>query len=469
MLKSKKFIFIPLLFLVAAFFVHLPQGSVSGEEDLEATCSQLSSTENSCQSLSTAECQAVLKKCAAYYDAQSAQIAKDITKTQQQKNTLQSHITTLKKKVTSLESQIKQGTIMVKDLTLQIGETENSIDKTTVNIQNSQNQITNILRSLYEEDQKHPVTILINGNLSDFFSNVAYLESLNSKVSELLESTTNFKAYLEAQKIKMDSEKGQLQKTIQVQSLLKKENEQTKKEQEQHLKLTEEQYQQQQKEKAEVDKNAAAIKARIFNLVGVSKAPTFGEALAIAKYVSSVTGVRPAFLLAVLTQESNLGKNVGQCYVTDHNTGAGTNLQGAPRQRVMSPKSIPTFIELTQSLGMDAQKTAVSCWIPLYSGGVPYGWGGAMGPAQFISSTWNLYKGKTSQLAGHTANPWNINDAFLASGLLLVDNGAKTSESIAAAKYYCGGNYGRYECRAYASSVLSIANRYEADIRAIGG
>ena len=250
----------------------------------------------------------------------------------------------------------------------------------------------------------------------------------------------------------------------------KKENEQNKKQQETNLKLTEAQYQAQQKEKATADKNASAIKARIFELVGVSNAPTFGQAVEIAKYVSGLTGVRPALLLAVLTQESSLGKNVGQCYVTDLATGSGTNLSGtAARQRVMNPKSIPTFITLTESLGMDYKKTPVSCWIPMYSGGVPYGWGGAMGPAQFIASTWSLYKEKVAQIIGMVANPWNIRNAFLASGLLLKDNGALTSESVAAAKYYCGGNYRRSECKTYANSVLRYAAQYEADIKAIGG
>ena len=46
---------------------------------------------------------------------------------------------------------------------------------------------------------------------------------------------------------------------------------------------------------------------------------------------------------------------------------------------------------------------------------------------------------------------------------------ATSSESNAAAKYYCGGNYTRYECKAYANSVLKYASQYEADIKAIGG
>ncbi|OGZ68656.1 MAG: hypothetical protein A3D44_04040 [Candidatus Staskawiczbacteria bacterium RIFCSPHIGHO2_02_FULL_42_22] len=438
-------------------------------EDLALTCKQLSETQDSCQSLSSSECRSLLEKCAAYYDAQSAAIAQDITKTSQQKNTLQNQISLLRKKITGLEYQINQGTLMVKDLNSQIGDTQDSINKTSQKINESKAQIAAILRSLYEEDQKSSFQILLEGNITHFFSNLTYLENLNARVSDLLQSTTNLKSYLESQEAKMDAERGQLQKTIKIQNQQRQEINQNKKQQETYLNLTEAQYQQQQKEKAAADKNAASIKARIFDLIGVSKAPNFGQALEMAKYVSSITGVRPAFLLAVLTQESNLGKNVGQCYVTDFSTGNGTNLQGTPKQRVMSPRTIPSFIELTAGLGMESAKTPVSCWIPLYSGGVPYGWGGAMGPAQFIASTWNLYKGKVAQITGSLANPWNIKDAFLASGLLLKDNGALTSEATAAAKYYCGGSYTRSECRSYANSVLRYASQYEADIAAIGG
>ena len=469
-MKIKDILFIyVILFSVISVFMFSFAKEVSAE-DLSVICEQITQNENSCQNLSSSECRATLEKCANYYDQQSAAIANDLSKTQQQKNTLQNQVSSLKKKISGLEYQINQGTLMVKDLNLQINDTQKSIDKTTVDIESAQEQVKSILRSIYEQDKKSSFVILLEGNLSDFFSNLAYLESLNSKVSNLLESTTNLKSYLESQKEKIDTERGQVQKTLQVQTLQKKQNEQNKKQQDALLKLTETQYQQQLKEKQDVDKNAAAIKARIFDIVGVSKAPTFGEALEIAKYVSSATGVRPALLLAILTQESNLGKNVGQCYVTDFDTGNGTNLQGTLKKRVMSPKTIPSFVDLTEGLGMESKKTPVSCWIPLYtSSGVPYGWGGAMGPAQFISSTWNIYKTKVSNITKTTANPWNINHAFLASGLLLIDNGAKSSEFNAAAKYYCGGNYGRYECRAYANSVLKYASQYESDIKAIGG
>ena len=56
-------------------------------------------------------------------------------------------------------------------------------------------------KTIAEEDSKPSLVILLEGNLSDFFSNVAYLESLNDKVSTLLESATDLKSYLEKQKV----------------------------------------------------------------------------------------------------------------------------------------------------------------------------------------------------------------------------------------------------------------------------
>ena len=445
-------------------------------EDLEAICQQLLNTENSCQSVSAAECQASLQKCASYYDEQSAAITKDLTKTSQQKNTLQNAVSALKKKITGLGAQIKQGTLMVKDLNIQINDTQDSINSTSAKINDSQSQIAAILREIYEQDKKPSFVVLLEGDLSDFFSNISYLESLSSRVFELLISTSDLKSYLENQKGKQETEKGQLQKTLQVQNLQKQQNEQNKKQQDSLLKLTETQYQQQLKDQQAAQKKSATIKSRIFDLLGVSDAPNFEQAYAIAKYVSSVTGVRAALILAILTQESNLGKNVGQCYLKNTQTGDGVKIKtGAFSPKTMSPKrDVPVFLTLIdeinkgKSLARDAMSTPVSCVI--YYNGAPYGWGGAMGPSQFIPSTWvNAgYGKKVSEITGKVSDPWDISDAFLGTGLLLKDNGAKTSEFNAAMKYYCGNSCTKYD-RFYGNSVINIANQYEADIKAIGG
>ena len=89
-LRIYKICLLSMLFLVLPIFVVA--------EDMATTCQQISSADNSCQNVSAAECRALLEKCASYYDEQSAQIAQDLTKTKQQKDTLQSQVTSLKKK-----------------------------------------------------------------------------------------------------------------------------------------------------------------------------------------------------------------------------------------------------------------------------------------------------------------------------------------------------------------------------------
>jgi len=441
-----------MLFLLA----DLPVVALAQAGDLESQCAAVSSSTSGCPGLNEADCKVLLKKCSDYYDQLSSQLEMDLTKTSQQKNTLASQIAGLKNKISGLEAQINQSTVMVKDLNLQIADTEDSIDKTSSDITDSENQVKNILRAVYQEDQKPSFMILLEGDLSDFFSNIAYLEGLNSKVSGLLQSTKDLKTYLENQQVKMTGNVDQLQKTIAWQTLQKKENEQAKKEQDTYLKLTETQYQKQLADKQAVEQKSAKIKAMLFQVVGVSKAPTFGEAIEVAKVAANMVGIRPAFLLAVISQESALGRNVGQCYLVDPVTGAGKKIStGASVIHIMKPsRDVPPFIAITTALGKNPYTTPVSCWIPSYVKGQPYGWGGAMGPAQFIASTWNIYAGRLQNLLGRTADPWVFSDAVTASGLYLSELGAKgqttATESSAASRYYGGSS-------SYARSVLNRA------------
>ena len=421
-------------------------------DDLGDQCAAITDSTSGCPNLTSADCKAFLQKCADYYDKQSAQLAQDLTKTSAQKNTLQSAISKLKNKISGLEADINQGTVMVKGLNIQISDTQVAINKTASDIQNSQNQVTNILRSIYEEDDKPSFVILLEGNLSDFFSNLTYLEGLNSRVSDLLDTTKNLKGYLQGQQTKMSDNVDQLQKTIAIQTIQKQENEQNKKQQDTYLKLTEAQYQQQLKDKQTAEQKASKLKAMLFQIAGVSKAPTFGEALEIAKTVGAMVGVRPAFLLAEISQESAIGKNVGQCMLVDATTGSGKKVStGAAIIRVMKPtRDVSPFIQITTASGRDPYNTPVSCWIPAYVSGVPTGWGGAMGPAQFIPSTWNLFADRLKTLLGRAADPWAIQDSFTAAALYLRDLGAGAqtvaAEKAAASKYYGGSS-------SYANSV----------------
>ncbi|MBY0376481.1 hypothetical protein K2P96_00720, partial [Patescibacteria group bacterium] len=104
-------------------------------------------------------------------------------------------------------------------------------------------------------------------------------------------------------------------------------------------------------------------------------------------------------------------------------------------------------------------QTPVSCPIA----GVA-GYGGAMGPAQFIPSTWKLFATRLQNVLGHYANPWSPEDAFMASGMYLADLGAvgtsQSAQNIAACKYYGSGGT---TC-VYGNSVAKLKTTIQANI-----
>ncbi len=204
-------------------------------------------------------------------------------------------------------------------------------------------------------------------------------------------------------------------------------------------------------------KRADEIRNALFALRDIPAIP-FAKALEYATAASAKTGVRPAFLLAILTQESSLGKNVGACLVTDLTTGSGVGItSGNPVTKVMKPdRDVPAFQQITSELGLDPRQTRVSCPLAV-------GWGGAMGPAQFIPSTWQLLKDRlVSALGISTPNPWVPQHAFMASAIFLSDLGAGSqsysAERNAACKYYSGASCGQKSGgSAYGNQVMAKA------------
>ncbi len=396
----------------------------------------------------------VLEKELLELEEEISQYEGDITKTQAEKKTLQNEIYILRNKIEKLDLQIYQGNVMIKDLGYQIVDTQSSIEITSLNIDDSKEKLAQLLQLVYEQEQKTMVEILLTEErISDFFDDLQAFEALSHKNKEILQEIRSMKVSLQEQEESLTEEKDDIENTVAIQILQKSSSQTNKEEQENILEETkgkETEYQ----ELLETSKERAVeIRARIFELIGVPEAPTFGEAVEIAKYVENATGIRPAFLLAILTQESNIGKNVGQCYLPKDKA---ENIS----RRVMHPtRDVSKFIEITEDLGRDPYDTPISC--PM-----SYGYGGAMGPAQFIPSTWYLYRAKIKKAVGAEPDPWNIQHAFMASGVYLKDLGGETNEWRAAMRYFSGSSWKKYE-EFYGNSVIALANRYQKDIEAI--
>ena len=424
------------------------------------------------EALSPTEERAFLEQELQILEEQIESIEGDITKTEQEKKTFQNEVYILRSKIKKLDLQIKKSTTIIGDLREQITDTTSSIGKTEVDIVAKKIQLGEVLQRIYQEDKKSIAEIMFTGSeLSDFFNNVAALDALSAKNRELLHNIEELSLYLQDQKGALESEKGEEENFVRIQILQKTESQNTKINTEYLLEVTKGKESEYKKLLADKQAQASKIRSRIFELIGVSKAPTFGEAVAIAQVISNQTGVRTALLLAVLTQESSIGKNVGQCYLTNVNTGDGATVNGTYIRKVMKPtRDVQPFLQITKELGMDPFTTPVSCPIPSVGG-----YGGAMGPAQFIPSTWVIFKDRMAAIKGTTPNPWDIKDAFLASAIYLGELGATNQtyehEWCAALSYFSGNcslrNQVRYEF--YGDSVMAIAARYEQDIKTLLG
>ena len=205
---------------------------------------------------------------------------------------------------------------------------------------------------------------------------------------------------------------------------------------------------------------ASSIRAALFKLRGQGAIP-FGDAYDYAKVASGKTGVRPAFILAILKQESNMGANVGTCN-RPGDTRTWKDIMPGPGQSWRDDQA--AYLRITKSLGISPDGQPLSC--PLSTGG----WGGAMGPAQFIPTTWESIAPRITSGLGGVANPWNPQHAIMANALYVKDLGAAaqtfTAEREAACKYYSGRG-----CSVpgvanafYGNSVMNIATQIQKDI-----
>lgn len=386
-----------------------------------------------------------------------AELARLLDLQQQQKKTsgtLKGDVDYLTSQINALKAKIKARVLAIAVLKVNISEKNTVINSLSSKIDREHASLGKLLRNTNEFDGENVVHLMLSdATVSDFYSDLESYNSIKQAVEDSLGIVTTAKKQTEAAKAdlvtKQNAEtdaKAQLESAQETVAKSEADKQQllniSKSQEATYAQLA-------AQKKAQADK----IRAALFPLVGASQQIDFGTALKYANEVQSKTGIDPAFLLSILKQESNLGANVGQCYLTDTTTGAGKGKNtGTPFTNVMKPgRDVGPFLDITGKLGINAYQTPVSCPIA----GVA-GYGGAMGPAQFIPSTWQLFIPRLQAALGHYPNPWSPEDAFMASGLYLTDLGAigtsQSAQNTAACKYYGSGGA---SC-SYSNSVMNI-------------
>lgn len=391
------------------------------------------------------------------------ELEQKLINTKKQTGNITADINYLTSQINALKTKIKARALSIAQLKIDINNKISKIQTLSEKIESEHQSLAQLLRNTNEFDNENILhLILSDGTISDFYSDLESYSTIKRAVKVSVDEINGIKTETEQQKTELQKRQdAELDAKTELENAQKQVT-QSQAEQKQLLAVSKKKESDYQKVIAERQKRVADIKARLFTLAGGSAPIRFDVALQYAETASKKTGIDPAFLLAVLTQESNLGANVGQCYLTDTATGAGVGKNtGRFFPNVMKPtRDVQPFLGITNGLGFNAFKTVVSCPVA----GVA-GYGGAMGPAQFIPSTWKLFESRIKAITGSSPpNPWSPTDAFMASSLYLTDLGAAgnsaSAQHRAACKYYGSGG----STCSYSWSVMALKSKIQSDI-----
>lgn len=371
-----------------------------------------------------------------------------------------------------LNANIERANLNIKARNLSIGQLSQGITEKTHTVQslskkldNERQSLSQLIRKTNELDQASLAEVVLgNTSLSDFFLDLDSFDAIRAGLKNSSDSLKSAKTQTQAAQDALETKK-QKERDAEAELERNKKIVQSNQVQKQQLlSITKNKEIQYKQVLSDRKKQAAQIRAALFALRDSGEI-NFGKALDYANVVSSKTGIRPAYLLAIFQQESSFGKNQGSCMLKDQSTGAGVGIRsGSVFQKVMNPtRDVPPFLTLTAKLDIDPFNTRVSCPQEV-------GWGGAMGAAQFIPSTWILFANRiTNALGTDVADPWSARDAFMAAGLYLTDLGANpgsyTGERDAACKYFSGSKCSRSSWAAtYGSQVMTKAENIQTNM-----
>lgn len=398
---------------------------------------------------------------------QIEELQRQIEQYQQQLDTLGGKSRTLENEIAKLNDKIKKNQLEIQSLNLSITQTDGQINQTQTQIQEAEDSIelhkaslAKLISIIHQSDQQNLTEVFLKNNrLSDFFNNIAHVKNTQENLQHVVEEIKLLKLDLEKREDELGERRNELADLKSIQEAEKRNADAIKRERANILAQTKGQEKAFQdlvaKTKADINK----IREQVFYLqqAGI----TAEDAVKYGQLAALRSGIRPAYLIAVLEVESGLGRNVGRC-----------NRAGDPPSKgwraIMHTRDHQPFLTITSELGLNPDTTAVSC--PQFVNGKRYGWGGAMGPAQFIPSTWMSYKNEVAKLTGHNpANPWNIEDAFVAAAVKLARAGAtaKTrAAEVAASKAYYSGNSrcSSAPCNSYANAIQNKAAIIEQNL-----
>jgi peptidoglycan hydrolase CwlO-like protein len=303
--------------------------------------------------------------------------------TKQERQSLERDIEIINGEIKKTQLGIQARTLAIEQLSDQILEKEEILDILAERLKKQQDSLADLVRkSALLEEYTLVEVILSKQSFSEFFTDMAKYQAIKQSLNESLSVLHEIRRDTLEQKNILESKQETEAEMKRVQELEKQEIEEKEAEKNRILSVTKGEEEEYQTLLDSQRKTAAQLRNALFQLLGGGGGIPFPEAVRLAQYASGVTGVDASLILAILEQETNIGSNLGSCLFTD----------SASAQPVMHPtRDEPVFLAIADALGFDPYTRTVSC--PIRQNGERVGWGGAMGPSQFIPSTWAIYGG----------------------------------------------------------------------------
>lgn len=391
-------------------------------------------------SASTKDLTTVYQKQLQIIEKEIEDLRKDIQAIASQRQSLNNEIKTLEIEQKKIEKQIQAADIAVNQIENQIEDLDEKIQELEIKLEQKRRYLSTFLRSLYEKGKVSFLEMFLReSRFSSFFNQVQAVNSFQESLQGNINDIKVIKTDLDQKKDDLEERRTEQLKLKNLQQIQKRTLSHKINQKEILIERGKQKEGTLAQKKIQAEKAIEEIRGRIYVLQGLASSMSLDEAYRRAKNIAQRVNIRPEFLMAVIKKESDWGSNVG----------------GGNWKKDMNPKEREAFQIITTKLNLNPDMMPVSAK-------PSYGWGGAMGPAQFLPRTWLQYESKIADITGHNPpSPWDFDDAFAAAAIKLSANGAQTklwdAEWKAAQVYFAGSNWNKPQYSFYGDSVMELS------------
>lgn len=345
--------------------------------------------------------------------------------------------------LTELNFEIAELSLSIEKLNREIQERERAISELEKKLKDYTEILGKILKAIYEHDQEGSLELIVFGTtLSQVFQKFEELERMREALRNTIFEIKNAKLKLEEEKNKFEENK---KRKLELKSIREIRRQSLNLSRQEQASLLEKLAQ----AKTPLEREIIRIEAELQELkIAMEKIRsyllkwtltgniTWSSIFRAVSNASSATQVREALLLGVLRAESHFGRNLGK---------AGKTKEYCIDSWGGSTREYDALVQICSRFGYDPHNVPMSTRC-------------AIGPSQFLPSTWLSYE----KICPGIYNPWDLNDAVLATACYLKRNGATAGNERGALFVY-------NRSEPYVEAVLSYAQTWQEIIDFCGG